>query len=71
MCVGRTAYQVALNTGWECPKCHAVMAPTTPSCLYCVPLTTKTVYQVSGNKYDQMNDTISLLYRSMTNGFYY
>lgn len=23
--------------GWVCPRCEAVMAPTTPACLYCVP----------------------------------
>ena len=21
--------------GWECPKCHAVMAPLQPSCIHC------------------------------------
>lgn len=23
--------------GWECPKCHAVMSPTYPTCFYCKP----------------------------------
>jgi hypothetical protein len=25
------------STGWSCPKCGAVMSPTTPMCFYCVP----------------------------------
>ena len=24
------------NQGWECPRCHAINAPTTPSC-WCLP----------------------------------
>lgn len=23
--------------GWECPRCHAVMSPTFPTCFYCKP----------------------------------
>lgn len=27
----------SINTGWQCPKCSAVMSPTTPCCFYCKP----------------------------------
>jgi hypothetical protein len=29
--------------GWECPKCHAVMASWYPTCFYCKPVQTQTV----------------------------
>lgn len=25
------------SKGWECPKCHAVMSPSYPTCFYCKP----------------------------------
>ncbi len=31
----RTDQQKQENTGWVCPKCNRVMAPTTPVCLFC------------------------------------
>ena len=29
----------APQQGWECPKCHAVMAPFQLSCIHCLPMT--------------------------------
>lgn len=26
-----------MNQGWICPRCDAVMSPTTPTCFYCKP----------------------------------
>ena len=26
-----------INRGWECPKCGAVMSPSSPTCWYCKP----------------------------------
>ncbi len=33
-----TNYGVTPLLGWECPKCHAVMAPFQPSCIHCSPI---------------------------------
>lgn len=30
-----------MSTGWVCPKCSAVMAPTMMMCFYCKPVETK------------------------------
>ena len=35
---GRDYQPPMTNQGWECPKCHAVMAPFQPSCIHCHPI---------------------------------
>lgn len=38
----RGYYDFQKPLGWICPKCDAVMAPSTPCCFYCGPKTLKT-----------------------------
>lgn len=39
------------NHGWVCPKCGAVMGPSTPTCCYCGP----NEYYVSGGTVPKQN----------------
>lgn len=40
------------SSGWVCPKCKAVMAPTYPTCFYCKPQQTA---------YDQLLDATNMI----------
>lgn len=35
---GRDYQATTPQYGWECPKCHGVMAPFQLSCIHCLPL---------------------------------
>jgi hypothetical protein len=42
------------NHGWVCPKCGAVMGPSTPTCCYCGP----NEYYISGGTVPKQNPKI-------------
>lgn len=41
-----TQLNISIKYGWECPKCSAVMSPTTPCCFYCKPKISQTITSV-------------------------
>lgn len=45
-------YDMFYNKGWECPKCGAVMSPSTPYCRNCAGITQTTTSSSSGQYYD-------------------
>lgn len=49
-----------MNQGWSCPKCHAVMSPTYPSCINCKGEKYGYYYGDLGPPLIQTPDTLSL-----------